>query len=49
MSCQDSIYRSFLVLSIYVPINVIPDGGGGGIMPDGVAFDFMDSPQGADI
>ena len=40
----------------YVHINVIPWGGGGGggnfdeaFMPEGVAFDFMDSPQGADI
>ena len=40
------------------PINVIPGGGGregvGGdfdkaFMPEGVAFDFIDSPQGADI
>ena len=40
------------------PINVIPGGEGGGVgggdfdkafMPEGVAFDFMDSTQGADI
>ena len=34
-------------------INAIPGGGGGdfdkAFMPEGVAFDFMDSPQGADI
>ena len=43
----------------YAPINVIPGGGGTGgggggdfdkaFLPEGVAFNFMDSPQGADI
>ena len=41
----------------YAPINVIPgwrgaDGGGDfdkAFIPEGVAFDFMDSPLGADI
>ena len=42
---------------IYAPINVIAGGGGASregdfdkaFMPEGVAFGFMDSPQGADI
>ena len=47
------------VVIITAPINVIPgEGGVGGraegdfdkvFMPEGVAFDFMDLPQGADI
>ena len=33
------------------PINIIPGGADfdKAFMPEGVAFDFMDSPQGADI
>ena len=44
------------VVIITAPINVIPGEGGGAegdfdkaFMPEGVAFDFMDLPQGADI
>ena len=46
--------------AFYAPGNVISGEGGGGrgsrgedfdkaFMPEGVVFDFMDSPQGADI
>ena len=42
MSQTDIHVRRF-----YAPINVIPQGGG--VIFEGVAFDFMDSPQGADI
>ena len=44
-------YYYYYYCYYYAPINVIPGGRGvdKAFMPEGVAFDFMDSPQGVDI